>query len=36
MSTELHFSKEHEWVKLEGGKAYVGVTDHGAEIWFNY
>ena len=28
MSTELHFSKEHEWVKLEGGKAYVGVTDH--------
>jgi len=32
MSTELHFTKEHEWVKLEGGKAYVGVTDHAQKL----
>ena len=24
----LKYSKEHEWVKLEGGLALVGITDH--------
>lgn len=25
---DLRYSKEHEWVKLEGGKAYIGITDY--------
>jgi glycine cleavage system H protein len=25
---ELKYSKEHEWVKVEGGKARIGITDH--------
>ncbi len=24
----LKYSKDHEWVRLEGEKAYVGITDH--------
>jgi len=24
----LYYSKEHEWVKVEGEKAYVGITDY--------
>lgn len=24
----LKYSKDHEWVRLEGKKAYVGITDH--------
>jgi glycine cleavage system H protein len=24
----LKYSKEHEWVRIEGGKAYVGITDY--------
>lgn len=24
----LYYSKEHEWVRVEGKDAYVGVTDH--------
>lgn len=24
----LHYTKEHEWVKAEGGNARVGITDH--------
>lgn len=23
----LYYSKEHEWVRIEGDKAYVGITD---------
>lgn len=26
--TGLKYSKTHEWVKLEGNKAYIGITDH--------
>lgn len=29
------FTKEHEWVKIEGQKAYVGVTDHAQEALGN-
>jgi glycine cleavage system H protein len=25
--TNLFYTKEHEWVKIEGEKAYVGITD---------
>lgn len=24
---ELKYSKEHEWVRVEGNKAYIGITD---------
>lgn len=24
---QLHYSKEHEWVKIEGSKAYIGITE---------
>ena len=24
----LHYSKDHEWVKAEGGKARIGITDY--------
>ncbi|MDE5416236.1 glycine cleavage system protein GcvH [Alkalihalobacterium chitinilyticum] len=24
---ELKYSEEHEWVKVEGNKAYIGITD---------
>lgn len=26
--TEYRYTKEHEWVKLEGNRARVGITDH--------
>jgi glycine cleavage system H protein len=26
--TDTKFSKDHEWVRLEGGIATVGITDH--------
>jgi glycine cleavage system H protein len=25
---ELHYSKEHIWVRVEGGRAVVGITDY--------
>ncbi len=25
---ELYYTKDHEWVKFEGGRARVGITDH--------
>lgn len=25
---ELKYSKDHEWVKVEGNKATIGITDH--------
>jgi len=25
---DLHYTKDHEWVKVEGKKATVGITDH--------
>jgi glycine cleavage system H protein len=27
---EYFFSKEHEWVKIEGSKGKVGISDHAA------
>lgn len=29
--SEVRYSKEHEWVKLEGDIATVGITQHAAE-----
>jgi glycine cleavage system H protein len=27
----LFYSKEHEWVKLDGNRAYIGITDYAQE-----
>jgi glycine cleavage system H protein len=27
----LHYSKDHEWVRVEGDTAVVGITDHAQE-----
>ncbi len=24
----LHYTKDHEWIRVEGDTAYVGITDH--------
>jgi glycine cleavage system H protein len=26
--TGLYYSKDHEWVKVEGGNARIGISDH--------
>ena len=26
--SELLYSSDHEWVKVEGGKAYIGISDY--------
>ena len=30
--SEVKFSKEHEWIKLEGEGAIVGITKHATEM----
>lgn len=30
-STELYFTKDHEWVRMADGRAYLGVTDYAQE-----
>ena len=30
--SEVKFSKEHEWIKLEGNTATIGITKHAAEM----
>lgn len=27
----LKYSKEHEWVKVEGNRAYIGITDYAQD-----
>jgi glycine cleavage system H protein len=27
----LHYSKDHEWVRVEGGIAVIGISDHAQE-----
>jgi len=27
----LHYSKDHEWVRVEGAVAVIGITDHAQE-----
>jgi glycine cleavage system H protein len=29
--TTTHYTKEHEWIRLENGIAVVGITDHAQE-----
>ncbi|MGI4865654.1 MAG: glycine cleavage system protein GcvH [Janthinobacterium lividum] len=28
LPTTLHYTKDHEWLRLEGDVAYIGITDH--------
>jgi glycine cleavage system H protein len=28
--TETYFTKEHEWVKIKGGVASIGISEHAA------
>ncbi|MDX6610898.1 MAG: glycine cleavage system protein, partial [Blastocatellia bacterium] len=28
---DLHYSKDHEWVRVEGDTAVVGITDHAQD-----
>ncbi len=28
---DLHYTKEHEWVRLDGDEAVVGLTDHAQD-----
>ncbi|MBO8136663.1 MAG: glycine cleavage system protein GcvH [Desulfotomaculum sp.] len=28
---ELKYSKEHEWVKVDGGRAVIGITDYAQD-----
>jgi len=30
--SEIKFSKEHEWIKLEGNTATIGITKHATEM----
>jgi glycine cleavage system H protein len=30
--SEVKFSKEHEWIKLDGDVATIGITKHAAEL----
>ena len=30
--SELKYSKEHEWIKLEGDVATIGITKHATEM----
>ena len=27
----LHYSKDHEWVRVDGDTAVIGITDHGQD-----
>ena len=29
--TNVKYTKEHEWIRLEGDEAYVGITDYAQE-----
>ncbi|WP_046245964.1 glycine cleavage system protein GcvH [Hymenobacter terrenus] len=28
LPSTLHYTKDHEWIRVEGDIAYVGITDH--------
>ncbi|MDB4241163.1 glycine cleavage system protein GcvH [Candidatus Pelagibacter sp.] len=30
--SEVKYSKEHEWIKLDGDTAVIGITQHAAEM----
>lgn len=31
MANDLRYTKDHEWVRLEGGNGRVGITDHAQQ-----
>lgn len=31
VAKDLLYTKKHEWVRLEGSKAYIGITDYAQE-----
>ena len=31
LSKELLYTESHEWVKIEGDEAYIGITEYAAE-----
>jgi len=31
LPTDLRYSKEHEWVRGEGGRVVIGITTHAAQ-----
>ena len=30
--SEVKYSKEHEWIKIEGEEAIIGITKHATEM----
>jgi len=32
IATGLYYTSEHEWLKVEGAKATIGITDHAQEL----
>ena len=30
--SEVRYSKEHEWIKLDGDTAIIGITQHATEM----
>ena len=28
LPSSLHYTKDHEWIRVEGDVAYIGITDH--------
>ncbi len=30
--SEVKYSKEHEWIKLDGEEATIGITKHATEM----
>ena len=30
---ELKYTKDHEWVRMEGDEAVIGITDHAQSEW---
>ena len=29
--SDLHFTKDHEWIRIEGSQAVIGITDHAQQ-----
>ena len=33
---DLHYSKDHEWVRVEGDIAVIGITDYAQNHWVTW
>ena len=29
----LYYTEENEWIRVEGNKAYIGITDYAQDAW---